>query len=333
MALFPRLFRRSPTVVAIGGGTGASGLLRGLKEHTDKLTAIVTVADDGGSSGRFRKEFGMLQPGDIRNCLAALADGGPVLEKLFQHRFEEGDLKGHPFGNIFLAAMTQVTGDFELAVKEANRVLNVRGRVLPATTTKLSLIAEHEDGSKTTGESLVGKVTKPVKRLSLKPEDAPAGTDVVDAIMQADLILLGPGSVYTSVLPNLLIPEILDALLKTDAVVGYICNIMTQPGETQDFTASEHVQTLIDHTSEALIDFVIVNTGKIPDALAAAYAAEQAVPVKTDMDKLTELPGNPRIVTGDLVKADHVVRHHPARLAELCLSVHKDVTKERAKAS
>jgi len=332
MALFPRLFRRSPTVVAIGGGTGASGLLRGLKEHTDKLTAIVTVADDGGSSGRFRKEFGMLPPGDIRNCLAALADGGPVLEKLFQHRFEEGDLKGHPFGNIFLAAMTQVTGDFELAVKEANRVLNVRGRVLPATTTKLSLIAEHEDGSKTTGESLVGKVTKPVKRLSLKPEDAPAGTDVVDAIMQADLILLGPGSVYTSVLPNLLIPEILDALLKTDGVVGYICNIMTQPGETQDFTASEHVKTLIAHTSEALIDFVVVNTGKIPDTLAAAYAAENAVPVEADMDALARLEGNPRIVTGNLVKADHVVRHHPAKLAELCLSVHKEITKERARA-
>lgn len=333
MALFPRLFRRSPAVVAIGGGTGASGLLRGLKEHTDKLTAIVTVADDGGSSGRFRKEFGMLPPGDIRNCLAALSDGGPVLEKLFQHRFEEGDLKGHPFGNIFLAAMTQVTGDFELAVKEANRVLNVRGRVLPATTSKISLIAEHADGSKTTGESLVGKVTKPVKRLSLKPEDAPAGTDVVDAIMQADLVLLGPGSVYTSVLPNLLIPEILDALLKTNAVVGYVCNIMTQPGETQDFTASQHVQTLIDHTSEALIDFVVVNTGRIPDALAAAYAAEHAVPVKADLDKLAQLPGTPRIVTGDLVKADHLVRHNPARLAELCLNVHKEITKERAKAS
>ncbi|MCA8944751.1 MAG: YvcK family protein, partial [Planctomycetes bacterium] len=226
MALFPRLFRRSPSVVAIGGGTGASGLLRGLKEHTDKLTAIVTVADDGGSSGRFRKEFGMLPPGDIRNCLAALSDAGPVLEKLFQYRFEEGDLKGHPFGNIFLAAMTQVSGDFEQAVKEANRVLNVRGRVLPATTTKISLIAEHSDGSKTTGESLVGKVNKPVKQLSIKPEDVQAGTDVVDAIMQADLILLGPGSVYTSVLPNLLIPEITEALLRTTGVVGYICNIM-----------------------------------------------------------------------------------------------------------
>jgi uncharacterized cofD-like protein len=332
MALFPRLFRRSPTVVAIGGGTGASGLLRGLKEHTDKLTAIVTVADDGGSSGRFRKEFGMLPPGDIRNCLAALSDAGPVLEKLFQHRFEEGDLKGHPFGNIFLAAMTQVTGDFEQAVREANRVLNVRGRVLPATGTKISLIAEHDDGSKTTGESLVGKVSKPVRRLSIKPDDAPAGGDVVDAIMQADLVLLGPGSLYTSVLPNLLIPEIQQSLLKTPAVVGYICNIMTQPGETQDFTASRHVEVLIEHTSPALIDFVIVNTGRIPDPLAQAYAAEHAIPVKADSDKLATLPGNPRIITGDMVKADHVVRHNPAKLAELCLSVYRDISKERARA-
>jgi uncharacterized cofD-like protein len=332
MALFPRLFRRSPTVVAIGGGTGASGLLRGLKEHTDKLTAVVTVADDGGSSGRFRKEFGMLPPGDIRNCLAALSDAGPVLEKLFQHRFEEGDLKGHPFGNIFLAAMTQVTGDFEQAVREANRVLNVRGRVLPATATKISLIAEHEDGSKTTGESLVGKVNKPVKRLSIKPEDAPAGTDVVDAIMQADLVLLGPGSVYTSVLPNLLIRGIQDALQKTPAVVGYICNIMTQPGETQDFKASRHVEVLIEHTSPTLIDFVVVNTGKVPEALAQAYAAEHSVPVAADLDRLTTLPGGPRIITADLVKADHVVRHNPAKLAELCLNVYRDINKERARA-
>lgn len=319
MALFPRLFRRSPSVVAIGGGTGASGLLRGLKDHTDKLTAIVTVADDGGSSGRFRKEFGMLPPGDIRNCLAALADGGPVLEDLFQYRFENGDLKGHPFGNIFLAAMTQVTGDFEQAVKEANRVLNVRGRVLPATTTKISLVAEHADGSKTTGESLVGKVNKPVKKLSIKPEDVPAGPDVVEAILDADLVILGPGSLYTSVLPNLLIPEILGAVLKTSAVVGYVCNIMTQPGETQEFTASQHVQAIIDHTSEALIDFVVVNDGKVPAQLAQAYTNENSHPVKLDKSKLNALKGRPRIVISDLVKADHVVRHHPGHLAELCL--------------
>ena len=332
MALFPRLFRRSASVVAIGGGTGASGLLRGLKEHTDKLTAIVTVADDGGSSGRFRKEFGMLPPGDIRSCMAALSDAGPVLEKLFQYRFEEGDLKGHPFGNIFLAAMTKVTGDFEQAVREANRVLNVRGRVLPATTVKLSLIAEHEDGSKTTGESLVGKVNKPVKRLAIKPQDAPAAHDVVDAIMAADLVLLGPGSLYTSVLPNLLIPDIRNALQKTGAVVGYVCNIMTQPGETQDFTASRHVDVIIEHTSEALLDFVVVNTGAIPDRLRQAYAAENSVPVDADLPKLSQLAGNPRLVTGDLVSADHVVRHHPARLAELCLQVFRDIGRDKAKA-
>jgi uncharacterized cofD-like protein len=332
MALFPRLFRRSPSVVAIGGGTGASGLLRGLKDHTDKLTAVVTVADDGGSSGRFRKEFAMLPPGDIRSCLAALSDAGPVLEKLFQYRFEEGDLKGHAFGNIFLAAMTQVTGDFEQAVREANRVLNVRGRVLPATGTKISLIAEHEDGSKTTGESLVGKVTKPVARLSLKPDDAPAGTDVVDAIMTADVILLGPGSLYTSVLPCLLIHQIRRALLETPAVVGYVCNIMTQPGETQGFVASRHAEVIVEHTSDKLLDFVVVNTGRIPDRLSQAYAAENSVRVEPDLAKLSQLPGAPRIVTADLVAADHVVRHQPGKLAELCLHAYREIGRDRAKA-
>jgi uncharacterized cofD-like protein len=332
MALFPRLFRRSPSIVAIGGGTGASGLLRGLKEHTDKLTAVVTVADDGGSSGRFRKEFGMLPPGDIRNCLAALSDGGPVLEKLFQYRFEEGDLKGHPFGNIFLAALTKVTGDFELAVKEANRVLAVRGRVLPATTSKLSLVAEHEDGSKTTGESLVGKVQKPVTRLSIKPHDAPAGRDVVDAIMQADLVLLGPGSLYTSVLPSLLIPQIGEALNATPAVVGYICNIMTQPGETGGFTASRHASVIIEHTAPGMLDFVAVNNAAVPERLAASYAAEGSEPVVCDMDGLAALPGRPRILVGDYLKADHVLRHNASRLAEACINLQRDIARERSKA-
>ncbi len=332
MAIFPRLFRRSPAVVAIGGGTGASGLLRGLKEHTDRLTAIVTVADDGGSSGRFRKEFGMLPPGDIRNCLAAMSDGGPALEKLFQYRFDEGDFKGHPFGNIFLAALTRVTGSFEAAVREANAILSVRGRVLPATTTKISLVAEHADGTKTTGESLVGKVDKPVLRLSLRPDDAPAGEGVAEAIEEADLVILGPGSLYTSVLPNLLIRDIQQALLRTDAVIAYVCNIMTQPGETQGFTASRHAQVIIDHTGPDLIDFVVVNNGKIPDRLAAAYAAEGSTPVPVDLDALHALPGNPRIIAADLVYADSVVRHHPGRLAELCLDAFREVGKERAKA-
>jgi uncharacterized cofD-like protein len=178
----------------------------------------------------------------------------------------------------------------------------------------------------------VGKVNKPVRRLSIKPEDAPAGADVFDAIMEADLVLLGPGSVYTSVLPNLLIGQIQQALLKTPAIVGYICNIMTQPGETQDFAASRHVDVLIDHTSEALIDFVIANTGRIPESLAQAYAAEHAAPVKCDLDKLTTMRGAPRVITGDFVHADHVVRHDPGKLADACLNVYRDMAKERAKA-
>lgn len=332
MALLPRLFRRSPSVVAIGGGTGASGLLRGLKDHTDKLTAIVTVADDGGSSGRFRKEFGILPPGDIRNCLAALSDAGPVLEELFQYRFEESDLRGHTLGNIFLAALTRVTGNFEQAVREANRVLNVRGRVLPATSTKVSLVAEHEDGSKTTGESLVGKVQKPVTSLHLVPDDVEPAQGVVDAIMSADLIVLGPGSLYTSVLPNLLVGGICDAIQRSSAAVGYVCNIMTQPGETQDFTASEHVDVVIDHAGEGTLDFVIVNTGGIEERMIQAYQAEDSKPVAFDEARLMALRGRPRIVMSDLVNTENLVRHHSQQLADVLMDTLRTVNKERARA-
>jgi uncharacterized cofD-like protein len=328
MALFPRLFRRSPSVVAIGGGTGASGLLRGLKEHTDKLTAIVTVADDGGSSGRFRKEFGMLPPGDVRSCLAALSDS-PLLEKLLQHRFEEGELKGHAFGNIFLAALTQITGDFATAVKEANRVLSVRGRVLPATNVKVSLVAEHADGTKTTGESLVGKVDKPVTRLSIRPADVKAAPEVVDAILNADLVVLGPGSLYTSVLPNLLIGEVLQALLKTDAVVGYVCNVMTQRGETSGFSASRHVRTILDHSSPDLLDFVLVSTSSIPEKLLSAYAAEGSLPVLADVAELSKMQGI-RIIAADLASTDNLVRHNSARLAEVLLDTYREFSKVRS---
>ncbi|MCF6228620.1 MAG: uridine diphosphate-N-acetylglucosamine-binding protein YvcK, partial [Planctomycetes bacterium] len=266
-------------------------------------------------------------PGDIRNCLAALSDAGPILERLFQYRFDQGDLKGHPFGNIFLAAMTRTTGDFGAAVKEANRVLSVRGRVLPATTSKLSLVAEHEDGSKTTGESLVGKMNKPVVKLEIRPEDVPAGPEVVEAIMSADLVLMGPGSVYTSVLPNLLIPDIRKALAETNAVRGYVCNIMTQPGETQGFSASQHVKTILSQTDGVPIDFVIVNDGEIPAQLAQSYEAQESTPVECDLKELEQLPGSPKIAMADLVAADHVVRHNSAKLAELCLATLKEVKK------
>lgn len=328
MALFPRLFRRSPSVVAIGGGTGASGLLQGLKEHTDKLTAIVTVADDGGSSGRFRKELGMLPPGDIRSCLAALSDS-PLLEKLLQHRFDEGELKGHAFGNIFLAALTQITGDFATAVKEANRVLSVRGRVLPATNVKISLVAEHTDGTKTTGESLVGRVDKPVKRLSIRPSDVKAAPDVVEAILKTDLVVLGPGSLYTSVIPNLLIGDVLHALRQTEAVVGYVCNVMTQRGETSGFTASQHVRAVLDHSASDLLDFVVVSTSAIPPKLLTAYAAEGSVPVAADMNELSKLPGV-RIVAADLASTDNLVRHNSARLAEVLLETWREISKVRS---
>ncbi|MCC6149243.1 MAG: YvcK family protein [Planctomycetes bacterium] len=328
MALFPRLFRRSPSIVAIGGGTGASGLLRGLKEHTDKLTAIVTVADDGGSSGRFRKEFGMLPPGDIRSCLAALSES-PLLEKLLQHRFDEGELKGHAFGNIFLAALTQVTGDFASAVKEANRVLSVRGRVLPATNVKISLVAEHADGTKTTGESLVGKVEKPVTRLSIRPSDVKAAPEVVDAILGADLVVLGPGSLYTSVIPNLLIGDVLEALRNSHAVVGYVCNVMTQRGETSGFSASRHVRAILEHSTHDLLDFVLVSTSSIPAKLLATYAAEGSVPVAADMAELSKFAGV-RIIAAELAATDNLVRHDSARLAEVLLDTYREFSKVRS---
>ncbi|MCA8939219.1 MAG: YvcK family protein, partial [Planctomycetes bacterium] len=233
MGLLGKLFRRTPSIVAIGGGTGLATLLSGLKAHTDKILAVCTVADDGGSSGRLRKDFNILPPGDIRNCLVALSDSHELLGRLFQYRFEESDLKGHNFGNIFLAALTRVTGDFYTAVKEANHVLNVRGEVLPATLTKVALVAHHADGSKSTGESLIGAGTgKRIERISLKPEPEPASQEIVEKIEEADLIVLGPGSIYTSIIPNLLIKDVLPAIKRSNAIVCYVCNVMTQPGES-----------------------------------------------------------------------------------------------------
>ncbi|MCK6439043.1 MAG: YvcK family protein [Planctomycetes bacterium] len=262
MKFITKFIKRPPSIVAIGGGTGMASLLRGLKEHTDKITAVVTVADDGGSSGRLRKDFDILPPGDIRNCLVALADVGPVLEELFQYRFTESDLRGHSFGNLFLAALTRITGDFSKAVEEANRILNVRGRVLPATLTKVALVAHHSDGTKSTGESLIGRGRgKWIERISLKPEPEPASKEIINAIEGADMIVLGPGSLYTSVIPNLLISGILPAIADAPAIKAYVCNIMTQPGETGGYTAADHVDALLRHATPNMLDFAVFRDG------------------------------------------------------------------------
>ncbi len=329
MGLIDSILRRKPNVVALGGGTGLPTLLRGVKEYTDKIIAVCTVADDGGSSGRLRKDFNMLPPGDIRNCIAALSTDSPLLEELFQYRFTASDLRGHSFGNIFLAAMTRVTGDFYTAVKEACRILKVRGNVLPATLTKIALVAHHTDGSKSTGESLIGRGGKRIERISLKPEPEPASDEILEAIRKADLILLGPGSLYTSVVPNLLIRGMLPALIDSPAIKAYVCNVMTQPGETGGYTASDHAAALIRHSTPSLLDFMVVNTGTISDKMRFKYEAQGAEPVIYDKANFKRLNAKFRVVEADLVNDDNVVRHDPERLAEAVMGAWRECVKDR----
>ncbi|MCM8775386.1 MAG: YvcK family protein, partial [Candidatus Omnitrophica bacterium] len=246
---------RGPRVVAIGGGTGLSTLLFGIKLYTSNITAIVTVTDTGGSSGRLRDEMDILPPGDIRNCLVALANASPLIRDLFQYRFDMGNgLKGHSFGNLFITALSKVTGDFEKAVAESSKVLAIRGRVIPSTLEKVTLEGEFIDGTTVEGETNITEVQKPLRNIRLKPDDCHACVEALDAIENAELIILGPGSLYTSILPNLLIRDILDAILKSDAYKVYIINVMTQPGETDHYDAWDHLRVLIEHTDPRVVD-------------------------------------------------------------------------------
>ena len=306
--------RRGPRVVAIGGGTGLSTLLRGLKSLTSNITAIVTVADDGGSSGRLRVEMGVPPPGDVRNTLVALADTEPLMERLFQYRFKVGEgLKGHSFGNLFIAAMTEITGDFEQAVRESSKVLAVRGQVLPATVQPVTLVAEFVDGSRAAGESQVPRVGKPIRRVSLEPPDVQPLPDALRAIREADIIVLGPGSLYTSVLPNLLVPGIADAIRRSRAMRVYVCNVMTQPGETDGYCASDHVRALIDHAGPGILDYAILNIGRVAPALAEKYRREGAYPVKADLPAVRALGVVP--VARSLMSQSDLARHDSEKLA------------------
>lgn len=308
-----RLLKSGPRIVAIGGGSGLSVLLRGIKSYTSNITAIVTVSDDGGSSGRLRGEMGILPPGDIRNCVLALADTESLLESLFQYRFKNGELDGHSFGNLLIAAMTSITGDFQLAVKEFSKVLAVRGRVLPVTNADVRLRAELEDGTVVEGETNVSLCGAQVRALSLIPSDAEALPEVLKAIDEADAIVLGPGSLYTSVIPNLLVRGMGEALTATKAPKIYICNVMTQPGETDGFTASQHVTAIERFSSPGLIDWVVVNSARVRSHLVSKYAAANSTPVVCDFPRLSEL--GLRIATGDLLQQGDVVRHDPEKLA------------------
>ncbi|UAL51931.1 MULTISPECIES: gluconeogenesis factor YvcK family protein [Metabacillus] len=306
-----------PKVVIIGGGTGLSVLLRGLKVYPVDITAIVTVADDGGSSGRLREELKIPPPGDIRNVLAALSDVEPLVEDLFQHRFNKGNsLTGHSLGNLILAAMTNITGDFFHAVREMSKVLNVRGKVLPAANRSVVLHAEMEDGTIVSGESKIPYSGKKIKRVFLSPESIEPLEETIEVIRQADLILLGPGSLYTSILPNLLVPKIGDEVCKAKAKKVYICNVMTQAGETLDFTASDHVKALNEHMKCTFIDTILVNDEEIPDMMKALYAEELAKPVYYDIEALRDL--GLEIVHDKIVSYENnVIRHDTVKVAKL----------------
>lgn len=311
---------RGPKVVAIGGGTGLSTLLHGLKQYTNNITAIVTVADDGGSSGRIREQFGILPPGDIRNCLVALAEAEPMMRDLFQFRFGEGsELEGHNFGNLFITAMTKLTGDFEKAVKESSRVLAIRGQVIPSTLNKVVLVAEYQDGSRTEGEAQIPQKGVPIKNVFLKPADSQATPEAVRAISAADVIVLGPGSLYTSILPNLLIKGITDALAVSRAPKIYVCNVMTQYGETDGYSAQDHLSTVISHAKRRIVDYVIVNTAPIPENLSAKYKGEKSAPIKNDADKIRK--AGYKVIEDRIVEAGDVVRHDSNKLAQIIISL------------
>lgn len=316
-----RRLHRGPKIVAIGGGTGLSTLLRGLKDYSAHITAIVTVADDGGSSGRLRREIGVLPPGDIRNCLAALADEEKLLTELFQYRFPAGDgLVGHSFGNLFLTAMSDITGDLEQAIAASSKVLAVRGQVLPATLSDVHLWAELADGRRIEGESSITEANGKIIKIGYNPANPPALPKALQAIEEADYIIIGPGSLYTSVIPNLLVSEIADAIASSQAPRIYVCNIMTQPGETEGYSVADHIRAIDNACGRQLFDAVVVQR-KVPSAQAIIrYAQEGCNPVIFDREEVIKL-GRRIVFTNvmDEEKNTGLVRHDSHRLASVLL--------------
>lgn len=320
-----------PKIVIIGGGTGLPVLLRGLKKYPLDITAVVTVADDGGSSGRLRDEMDIPPPGDIRNVLAALSDVEPLIEEMFQHRFTSNELSGHSLGNLILAAMTSITGNFVHAIQEMSKVLNVNGRVLPAATESVVLHAEMEDGTIVSGESKIPYSGKKIKRVFLTPEIAQPLPETIHAILQADLIILGPGSLFTSILPNLLVPKLGQEISRARAKKVYICNLMTQAGETLDFTASDHVKALYSHMKCSFLDTILVNSENIPESILNRYSEEFAKPVHFDFNQLYEL--GLEVVQGEIMSLENgVIRHDTKEVASILYNLLINETNKRYKA-
>lgn len=315
-----RFSGRGPRIVCLGGGTGLSVLLRGLKEYSDNITAIVTVADDGGSSGRLRRDLGVIAPGDLRNCIAALADAEPLMTRLFQYRFPEGSgegLEGHSFGNLFIVAMSGVAGGMEEAIRETGRVLAVRGRILPSTLENIRLAALTNDGEVIRGESKITSAKQQIQQLSLEPQQPPAYPDTVNAIRNADVIVVGPGSLYTSVLPNLLVPQLRIAFQESQAMKIYVSNVATQPGETDDFSVQDHVRTIAEHIGGTPFDLVLANS----NASARLPRRWRSEPVQLDAGE--ELDGA-AIIEADIVDTGNRYRHDSEKLAAAILTAYHE---------
>ena len=320
-------------VVAIGGGTGLSMLLRGLRRYVVSssegapkggliadLAAVVTVTDDGGSSGRLRKDFNMLPPGDLRNCMVALSEEEDLLVQLFGHRFRAGDaLEGHNFGNLFLAALTEITGDFAHAIQLASKILATRGRIYPVTTANATLVARMDDGSLVRGETKITASQKRIVELMLDPPVAAPLPETLEAIERADLISVGPGSLYTSLITNLLVQGLPAALVNARGLRVYICNLMSQANESLNLTASQHIEKIYDHTHAPIFDYALVNTGVFSAETLARYAAQGASPVTPDIECIEAL--GVRVITGDFASEENVVRHYADRVSSALLSL------------
>ncbi|SKA86998.1 conserved hypothetical protein, cofD-related [Clostridium sp. USBA 49] len=322
-----RLLVKGPKIVVIGGGTGLSTMLRGLKHYTSNITAIVTVADDGGGSGDLREDLGILPPGDIRNCILALADTEPLMEELLQYRFKGGRLENQSFGNLFLAAMDGISSNFEEAVQKMSSVLAVTGKVLPVTLDNVILKARLKDGTIAEGESKIGKEVlernSPIDRVFLEPSNARALKEAVNAIKEADAVILGPGSLYTSVIPNLLVEDISSALKKTKAIKIYVANIMTQPGETDNYGVKEHLQAIFKHAGGEIVDYVIANKGKIEKSLEEKYLEEGSKLVTVDEEEIEKMGVN--VIEGNFIKVKNgYVRHDSEKLASILIETIMD---------
>ncbi|KJR47734.1 FO 2-phospho-L-lactate transferase like protein [Desulfosporosinus sp. I2] len=306
--------KRGPKIVVVGGGTGLSALLSGLKHYTCNLTAIVTVSDDGGSSGKLRDEMGIQPPGDVRSCLVALADTEDIMDTLFSYRFDSGELKGHSLGNLLLAGLTDTFGDFQKGIEQVSKVFALRGKVFPSTLDQVVLMADLEDGTRVTGETSIRLTEGKINKVYLEPSDCKPLPDAMRALEEADLIVLGPGSLYTSVLPNLLVKGLRDKIREVNAPCVYVCNVMTEKGETDGYRVSDHLRAILDHCGAGFVDAVLATKGEITDTLLKRYIVEEAVPVIADPKVVQQLGA--KYFEANLVQEGNVVRHDSDRLAK-----------------